>query len=190
MLRKSQWDQIRRSVYEDYDYRCGVCQVEPRNTQVEGIRQLRKQRLECHEVWEYEDESSIQNLKGLIALCEYCHRVKHMGFVKHIWDKGVPENVGLAKTLRRWRDWKTWSAAKYSTELKLPKDEQDPQILQVLKSQINAIMPEEHFVRVNECDINVAEEHIKAVATDWGLRSQRQWQVNFGEFARLLTNPA
>jgi len=35
--------------------------------------------VECHEIWSYDDETKFQILKGLIALCPDCHRVKHMG---------------------------------------------------------------------------------------------------------------
>jgi hypothetical protein len=35
--------------------------------------------VECHEIWEYDDEKHIQTLVGLIALCPMCHAVKHIG---------------------------------------------------------------------------------------------------------------
>lgn len=35
--------------------------------------------VDCHEIWEYDDERQIQTLVGLIALCPACHEVKHLG---------------------------------------------------------------------------------------------------------------
>ena len=35
--------------------------------------------MEAHEIWDYDDEENIQSLKGIICLCEQCHKVKHFG---------------------------------------------------------------------------------------------------------------
>jgi phage terminase large subunit GpA-like protein len=59
------WDQIRRAVYREYDYHCGICGATERMT--------------CHERWAYDDERQVQTLLGFIALCELCHHVKHIG---------------------------------------------------------------------------------------------------------------
>lgn len=58
------WDRIRRSVYAQYKHRCGAC----------GERG----RLNCHDIWEYDEQTHIQRLTGLIALCDLCHHVKHL----------------------------------------------------------------------------------------------------------------
>ena len=104
-----------------------------------------------------------------------------------MWDIGVPKKLDLAETIEGWRNWRIWSKSQYFAELNRPKDEQDPQTLQVLKSQITSIMPEEHFIKVNECRIDKAERHIRTVATEWGLRSKHYWRIDFGEFTKLLT---
>jgi glutaredoxin len=36
--------------------------------------------LHCHEVWQYNEETSIQWLRGFAALCRDCHDVKHILF--------------------------------------------------------------------------------------------------------------
>lgn len=59
------WDRIRRQVYSDYSHRCGICQAEGR--------------LSCHEIWEYDDQNHVQTLRGFVALCDWCHHVKHIG---------------------------------------------------------------------------------------------------------------
>ena len=51
-----QWDIIRKKAYSDYNYCCGICKD--------------KGRLECHEIWEYDDTNKVQLLKGFIALCD------------------------------------------------------------------------------------------------------------------------
>ncbi len=65
VMPQSAWDRLRKSVYAEYNHRCGVCGAEDR--------------LECHEIWEYDDKNHIQTLRGFIALCALCHRVKHIG---------------------------------------------------------------------------------------------------------------
>lgn len=38
--------------------------------------------LECHEIWEYDEESFTQHLRGLFALCRECHRAKHLALAR------------------------------------------------------------------------------------------------------------
>jgi len=59
------WDKIRKSTYKKYGNICGICGA--------------KSRLNCHEMWEYDDNRHIQTLVGFIALCNLCHHVKHIG---------------------------------------------------------------------------------------------------------------
>ena len=61
----SAWDKLRKQVYAQYDYRCGICGASAR--------------LQCHEIWQYDDKEHVQTLQGFIALCEWCHHVKHLG---------------------------------------------------------------------------------------------------------------
>lgn len=35
--------------------------------------------VECHEVWDYDDDRKIQRLERRVALCPACHEVKHAG---------------------------------------------------------------------------------------------------------------
>lgn len=65
---KSEWDILRKACYKKAGYRCEICGGVGENHPVE-----------CHEIWEYNDEDNIQTLKGLIALCPNCHKVKHPG---------------------------------------------------------------------------------------------------------------
>ena len=68
------WDRIRKNVYAQHQYRCGICDAEGR--------------LSCHEIWEYEDASYRQALRGFIALCDWCHHVKHLGLAGILASEG------------------------------------------------------------------------------------------------------
>lgn len=65
---KSTWDKLRKQTYKDANYTCEICGGKGEEWPVE-----------CHEIWEYNDEEHVQTLKGLIALCPNCHKVKHFG---------------------------------------------------------------------------------------------------------------
>lgn len=67
-LSKEDWDRLRRPVFERAGNRCEVCGGRGTTYPVE-----------CHEVWEYDDERHVQRLADLVALCPACHEAKHMG---------------------------------------------------------------------------------------------------------------
>ncbi len=73
-LPKSEWDKIRKKTYSDYNHRCGICGDHSR--------------MNCHEIWNYSDETHIQRLDGFIALCTRCHHVKHIGFARILANQG------------------------------------------------------------------------------------------------------
>lgn len=68
---KKEWDVIRNKCYTDANHKCEVCG---------GVG--KKHAVECHEVWQYDDETHTQTLVGLVALCPSCHRVKHAGLAQ------------------------------------------------------------------------------------------------------------
>jgi hypothetical protein len=74
VLPKSEWDKLRRKTYAEHGYRCGICEAEGR--------------LNCHEIWEYDDNNHKQTLLGFIALCDLCHHVKHIGLAGILASKG------------------------------------------------------------------------------------------------------
>ena len=74
VLPREEWDRVRKKVYADYGHRCGICGAEGR--------------LNCHEIWEYDDAKHLQTLVGFIALCDMCHHVKHIGLAGILADKG------------------------------------------------------------------------------------------------------
>lgn len=69
---KKDWDKIRFISYEQANNKCEICGGT-------GKKQGYNHNVECHEIWEYDDENKIQKLVGLISLCPTCHQVKHIG---------------------------------------------------------------------------------------------------------------
>jgi len=65
---KARWDKIRTNSYKKANYKCDICGGKGNKWPVE-----------CHEIWEYNDEKLIQTLVGVTALCPSCHEVKHIG---------------------------------------------------------------------------------------------------------------
>jgi len=72
-LHKRDWDTLRKRVYRLAGFRCEVCGGKGR-----------KHPVECHEVWDYDDETHVQKLIRLIALCPACHEVKHFGRAERV----------------------------------------------------------------------------------------------------------
>ena len=73
-ISKSDWNKIRGKTCAEYGHRCGICGVEGR--------------LNCHEIWQYDDKRHIQRLIGFIALCDMCHHVKHLGLSEILASEG------------------------------------------------------------------------------------------------------
>jgi len=67
ILKKNDWDKVRKFSYKKARYRCDIC----------GRKTVKPQ---CHEVWQYDDKHNIQKLVKLESLCSTCHSCKHMGF--------------------------------------------------------------------------------------------------------------
>ena len=72
---KNEWDVIRKKSYEHANHVCEICGDV-------GTNQGVKHNVECHEIWEYNDETNEQILTGLISLCPYCHKTKHVGLAQ------------------------------------------------------------------------------------------------------------
>jgi|ERR1035437_13731 hypothetical protein len=69
VVKRSEWDKIRKEVYAKAFGKCEVCELVPP-----------KGKLHAHEVWNYDLGSKIQKLEKMVALCADCHEVKHFGF--------------------------------------------------------------------------------------------------------------
>jgi len=71
LLSRSQWEKIRKRELERAGYKCEICGYEGKH-------------LNCHEIWEYDDENKIQRLVGYKILCPKCHLAYHLGFAMAI----------------------------------------------------------------------------------------------------------
>ena len=68
LLSKDEWDVVRKCAYDAAGNRCRVCGGRGPQWPVEA-----------NEAWDYDDETRVQTLKGVIALCPNCHHVRHWG---------------------------------------------------------------------------------------------------------------
>ena len=74
-MKRSDWDTLRNRIYTEYDNKCGICETD-------------SNRLNCHEIWEYDDQNHEQHLLGFIALCPLCHHIKHIGLAQILASQG------------------------------------------------------------------------------------------------------
>lgn len=65
---RADWEICKQYVRERSGDKCEICGGQGRRWPVE-----------CHEIWDYNDQSHVQRLVDLIALCPACHEVKHFG---------------------------------------------------------------------------------------------------------------
>ncbi len=72
---KEQWDKIRKKSYSLANHKCELCGDV-------GTNQGYKHKVEAHEIWHYDDINKIQKLTGIISLCPFCHKSKHVGLAQ------------------------------------------------------------------------------------------------------------
>jgi hypothetical protein len=94
------WDLLKKRTFQQANYRCEIC----------GGRG-NKHPVECHEVWDYNDDCYRQTLVRLIALCPACHECKHIGFAN---TQGRGEIA--AKHLAKVNQWSNEQAMTYIEE--------------------------------------------------------------------------
>lgn len=100
IVSRDAWDRLRASTYANAGHRCEIC----------GGRGPRWP-VECHERWHYDDDSHVQKLTGLVALCPPCHEVKHMGRARAI-GRGEQAESHLASV----NGWTAKQAAIYTEQ--------------------------------------------------------------------------
>jgi hypothetical protein len=70
VLSTSIWNKLRKASYAKANNKCEICKGS-------GLDQGYKHAIECHEVWEYREDT--QYLVKLQSLCVMCHQAKHIG---------------------------------------------------------------------------------------------------------------
>lgn len=64
------WDRMRKHAYRAAGFRCEICGAGGK--------------LEAHESWELVNETCVQRLKGILALCPLCHKSHHLGIARRL----------------------------------------------------------------------------------------------------------
>jgi len=202
LLARNRWRAIRKQVAAEHGHRCAICGVDPKNAPArvhgryapvlshpelparygddfeermrkrmveEGWRQPGRVSLHCHEEWEYDDAIRVQKLANLVALCSRCHLVKHwyVASTKRGRDGQLRKGGGSF----HWRvsaERRPWGYAQHFA----------------LHRAINPHVyhREDHFMWVNDCDIDMLIEHVEEAAELCFHRSHHEWRIDFGEF--------
>ncbi len=71
---RRRWDKFRNEVIEASHNACDICGS--------------KDKLHCHEIWEYDDKKRIQKLVGFQTVCNMCHFVHHIGLASNLANQG------------------------------------------------------------------------------------------------------
>lgn len=99
VLSKEDWDLVRRAAYRRQGYCCGICKATGR--------------LNCHEIWSYNDTYHIQTLDGYIALCDMCHHVKHIGYASVLASKGKLNYQKVLEHMAKVNKWSIYQCHQY-----------------------------------------------------------------------------
>lgn len=102
-LKRSEWDKLRKECYALAGNICEICGGKGRRWPVEA-----------HEIWDYNEASKTQCLKGLIALCPRCHEVKHIGRAFAVGNGG--RAVQQLMTVNNWSEADTQNYIKAAFE--------------------------------------------------------------------------
>ncbi|MCI8472071.1 MAG: hypothetical protein HFE65_03080 [Clostridiales bacterium] len=71
MLKQSDWDKIRKAVYEKEKMKCHICYCECKS-------------LDAHEIWHFDEKLHVQRLVDIIGVCKSCHNTIHYGRAQKI----------------------------------------------------------------------------------------------------------
>jgi hypothetical protein len=69
------WRSIQKAVFDHAGGKCQVCGWP-------AAPMPYPPRFHCHEIWHYNDWRGVQKLEGFVALCRFCHEVKHIGLAR------------------------------------------------------------------------------------------------------------
>lgn len=80
------WDRMRKHAYKAAGHRCEICGDQGK--------------LEAHEAWSLANETCVQKLDRIIALCPVCHKAHHLGIARRL---GMFDDV--RRQLQRVNGW-------------------------------------------------------------------------------------
>ena len=72
-LSRAAWSALKKKVFAEEGKRCFICGYAG-------------QRFYLHEFWDYDDKRRVQRLVSVHHLCDFCHKVKHIGRTLHTPD--------------------------------------------------------------------------------------------------------
>lgn len=118
-VKDSEWNRIRYITYGLADYKCEIC-----------LERGTRHPVECHEIWDFNNSSKIQTLKGFIALCPLCHETKHIGLagIRGNYDRaykrfliinGFSEKEGKKHFDKFIQEWKERSKLEWEIDFKV-----------------------------------------------------------------------
>lgn len=84
ILHDKKWKEIRQEVLRIHGQECKICKKQPN-------------KLDCHEVWHYDDINLVQSLVEIIPLCKQCHLLKHIGMATNLAWEGRCNIQGLIR---------------------------------------------------------------------------------------------
>jgi hypothetical protein len=108
----SAWETLRERVDTGAGHRCEVC----------GSPPVRR----ADELWEYDDESHVQRLVRMLALCSNCHEARQMDRFGQVWAQALEHiarvnewTVRQAEQYRAaaFRQWRERSRGRWSIDL-------------------------------------------------------------------------
>jgi hypothetical protein len=71
---ETEWNKIHQEVLKKAGDACDICGS--------------KEKVVCHEIWQYDDKQHIQKLKGFHSICRMCYAVEHFGLSQVLAMKG------------------------------------------------------------------------------------------------------
>lgn len=91
------WSKLRQPVIDAWGGRCCVCGGNERLADPEQANRGRAKDkgVDCHEIWQYDDERGVQKLTGLVPVCDACHECYHLGLATEN-DRGGEAGARLA----------------------------------------------------------------------------------------------
>jgi hypothetical protein len=97
LLKTGEWDIVRRTCYAKAGNVCEICGDV-------GTNQGYRHNVECHEIWDYNDDTCLQKLTGFISLCPKCHHVKHLGLQMTKGGTAFEQSIRHLQKVNRWND--------------------------------------------------------------------------------------
>jgi hypothetical protein len=71
---RTKWDKLRKQILAEQGDVCRICSA--------------TEKLQCHEVWKFDDRSNTQRLVGFEAVCSLCHLSEHFGLAQNLAKQG------------------------------------------------------------------------------------------------------